>query len=100
MARPATSTAPIATTITEAKTRPRRGQAGWYLAAVNLTSWFTIWSREDGNAQRSDAGWVTARDTLHGRAVDRRRGVEMAPPYILDSAVNGRDPVAGGRPPP
>jgi len=52
-----------------------------------LTGWFTIWSREDGNAQRSDAVWVTARDKLHGRAVDRRRVVEMAPPYILDSAV-------------
>jgi len=40
--------------------------------------------------QRSDAGWVTARDKLHGRVVDRRRVVEMSPPYILDSVVNGR----------
>jgi len=57
---------------------------------VNLTGWSTNSSREDGNAQRSAAGWVTARDRLHGRVVDRRWVVEMAPPYILDSVVNGR----------
>ena len=42
------------------------------------------------NAQRSAAGWVTARDRLHGRVVDRRPIVEMAPPHSLDTVVNGR----------
>jgi hypothetical protein len=35
-------------------------------------------SRAHANAQRSDAGWVTSGDRLHGRVVDRRRIVEMA----------------------
>jgi hypothetical protein len=48
--------------------------------------------RADDNAQRSDAGWVTARDKLHGRVVDRQPVVEMAPPSVLDSVVNGRAP--------
>ena len=48
--------------------------------------------RAGDNAQRSGAGWVTARDRLHGRVVDRRRVVEMAPSHIQDSAVNGRGP--------
>jgi hypothetical protein len=46
--------------------------------------------RDDVNAQRSGAGWVTPRDKLHGRVVDRRPVVEMAPPYMLDAVVNGR----------
>jgi len=44
------------------------------------------------NAQRSAAGWVRARDRLHGRVVERRPVVEMAPPSMLDSVVNGRAP--------
>jgi len=46
--------------------------------------------REDANAQRSDAGWVTSRDRLHGRVVARRWVVEMAPSV-------GRNPVVDGR---
>jgi len=55
-----------------------------------------LWSRRvSANAQRSNVGWVTPRDRLHGRVVDRRPVVEMAPPSMLDSVVNGRaeDPV-------
>jgi hypothetical protein len=37
---------------------------------------------EQRNAQRSDAGWVLPRDRLHGRVVDRRSVVEMAPHII------------------
>ena len=52
-----------------------------------------VWKRTDhANAQRSAAGWVRARDRLHGRVVDRRPVVEMAPPYMLDTVVNGRAP--------
>src|SRR4051812_47326703 len=36
-----------------------------------------------GNAQRSGAGWVSARDKLHGRVVGRQPVVEMAPPVIM-----------------
>src|SRR3954466_8027786 len=44
-------------------------------------------TRPDGatrnaNAQRSGAGWVSARDRLHGRVVGRRSVVEMAPEII------------------
>ena len=35
------------------------------------------------------AGWGLLH---HGRVVDRRRVVEMAPRYIRDSVVNGRAP--------
>jgi len=53
--------------------------------------------RVGANAQRSTAGWVTARDGLHGRVVDRRWVVEMAPPSMLDPVVDGRaaDPPRG-----
>jgi len=54
----------------------------------------------NANAQRSDAGWATARDRFPGRVVERRPVVGMAPPYMLDTVVNRRDAVAGGRPPP
>jgi hypothetical protein len=57
-------------------------------------------ARDLANAQRSAAGWVTTRDRLHGRVVDRRSVVEMAPPHSLDTVVNGRDSAAGSRPPP
>jgi len=46
--------------------------------------------RADDNAQRSDAGWATARDRFPCRVVERRPVVEMAPPSMLDSVVNGR----------
>jgi len=46
---------------------------------------------------RSAAGWVRSRDKLHGRAVDRRPVVEMAPPSMLDSVVNGRATVRPGK---
>src|SRR5512144_2164776 len=36
-----------------------------------------------GNAQRSGAGWVSARDKLHGRVVERRWVVEMARTVIV-----------------
>src|SRR5512140_120613 len=36
-----------------------------------------------GNASRSEVGWVSLRDKLHGRVVERRRVVEMAPPIIV-----------------
>jgi len=35
------------------------------------------------NAQRSGAGWVSARDKLHGRVVERRWVVEMARTVIV-----------------
>src|SRR5512140_657247 len=35
------------------------------------------------NAPRSEAGWVSPRDKLHGRVVERRRVVEMALPIIV-----------------
>src|SRR5438128_4973381 len=58
-------------------------------------------ARDLANAQRSAAGWVTARDRLHGRVVDRRSVVEMAPAHSLDTVVNGRatdpDPRAPAR---
>ena len=46
--------------------------------------------RADDNAQRSDAGWATARDRFPGRVVERRPVVGMAPPYMLDTVVNRR----------
>ncbi len=52
------------------------------------------------NAQRSGAGWVTSRDRLHGRAVARRRVMEMAQRVGRNTVVDGRDSGAGGRPPP
>jgi hypothetical protein len=75
------------------------GQAFWrkdgHLAAEGFghrdeDDGLTSWSPERANAPRSAVGWVTARDRLHGRVVDRRRVVEMAPPSMLDSVVNGR----------
>src|SRR3954469_3751855 len=36
-----------------------------------------------GNAPRSEAGWVSVRDKLHGRVVEHRWVVEMAPPIIM-----------------
>jgi len=53
-------------------------------------------SHEQRNAQRSDAGWVTSRDRLHGRVVARRWVVEMAPSVgrntVVDGRVRGPDP--------
>jgi hypothetical protein len=69
--------------------RRTRKHAGWRRGS-GARRWRRSRGRALANAQRSDAGWVTARDRLHGRVVDRRPVVEMAPPYILDSAVNGR----------
>ena len=43
----------------------------------------SIWPREDGNAPRSEAGWVSLRDKLHGRVEERRRVVEMALTVIV-----------------
>jgi len=42
-----------------------------------------MWSHEQRNAQRSDAGWVLPRDRLHGRVVGRRSVVEMARTVIV-----------------
>ena len=53
------------------------------------------------NAQRSAAGWVTTRDSYHGRVVDRQPVVAMALTCNLDTVVNGRaadpDPRAPAR---
>jgi hypothetical protein len=59
---------------------PPAGQVP-YFAAVSLP--VRGLSRGNGNAPRSEAGWVSARDKLHGRAVERRRVVEMALPVIV-----------------
>ena len=73
------------------RTRPRDRRPGHPLdenaAAYEPSSYLP---REDGNAPRSDAGWVTSRDRLHGRVVARRWIVEMAPPVTRNTAVNGR----------
>jgi len=51
-------------------------------------SWFrqpdatTLLGGAGVNAPRSDAGWVSARDKLHGRVVVRQPVVEMALPVI------------------
>jgi hypothetical protein len=36
-----------------------------------------------GNAPRSEAGWGSPRDKLHGRVVERRRVVEVALAVIV-----------------
>jgi hypothetical protein len=46
-----------------------------------------VWDRQRARQRR---GLGLERDKLHGRVVDRRRVVEMAPPSMLDSVVNGR----------
>jgi hypothetical protein len=52
-----------------------------------------VWDRQRA---RQRCGLGLERDKLHGRVVDRRRVVEMAPPSMLDSVVNGR--ASGPRP--
>ena len=57
--------------------------------------------RAGDNAQRSGAGWVSPRDKLHGRVVERRRVVEMARTIIairrLTDEVTTLEGLAHGR---
>ena len=48
---------------------------GWFIS-TQQACWVV-------NAPRSEAGWVSARDKLHGRVVERRRVVEMALTVIV-----------------
>ena len=52
--------------------------------------------REDGNAPRSDAGWVRREINCTAGLVKRRSIVEMARTVDRNTVVEGRDPVAGG----
>ena len=66
---------------------------------MNLTGWLTIWSREDGNAPRSDAGWAEARDRFPGRVDRASAGRGDGTAGHRDSVVNRRDPwPAAGHP--